>query len=57
MKEEPFWYLSQITIEEKCFTERLITIDMRKRQFKMNKTLRLWFSILGISKIKMYEFL
>ena len=57
MKEEPFWYLSQIAIEEKCFTERLITIDMRKRQFKMNKTLRLWFSILGISKIKMYEFL
>ena len=57
MKEEPFWYLSQITIEEKCFTERLITIDMRQRQFKMNKTLRLWFSILGISKIKMYEFL
>lgn len=47
MKEEPFWYLSQITIEEKCFTERLIAIDMRKRQVKMNKPLHYGFQHLA----------
>ena len=47
MKEEPFWYLSQITIEEKCFTKRLIAIDMGKRQVKMNKPLHYGFQHLA----------
>ena len=40
----------------KFFTENLSAIEMRKTQILMNKSVYLGFSILGLSKIVIYEF-
>ena len=40
----------------KWFSENLIAIEMNKTKLKMNKPIYLGFSILDLSKIKMYEF-
>ena len=40
----------------KFFTENLSAIEMRKTQILMNKAVYLGFSILGLSKIVIYEF-
>ena len=40
----------------KFFTENLSAIEMRKTQILMNKPVYLGFSILGLSKIVIYEF-
>ena len=40
----------------KFFTENLSAIEMRKTQILMNKFVYLGFSILGLSKIVIYEF-
>ena len=40
----------------KCFSEDLVTIEMKKTKIKINKPIYLGLSILEISKILMYEF-
>ena len=40
----------------KCFSEKLLAIEMKKTKVKMNKSLYLGLSILEISKTLMYEF-
>ena len=40
----------------KCFSEKLLAIEMKKTKVKMNKPVYLGLSILEISKILMYEF-
>ena len=40
----------------KWSSENLIAIEMNKTKLKMNKPIYLGFSILDLSKIKMYEF-
>ena len=40
----------------KCFSEKLLAIEMKKTKVKMNKPTYLGLSILEISKILMYEF-
>ena len=40
----------------KCFSENLLTIEMKKTKVKMNKPIHLGLSMLEISKILMYEF-
>ena len=40
----------------KCFSENLLTIEMKKTKVKMNKAIYLGMSILYISKALMYEF-
>ena len=40
----------------KCFSENLLTIEMKKTKVKMNEPINLGLSILEISKILMYEF-
>ena len=41
---------------EKCFSECLLTIEIKKIKVKMNKPVYLVLTILKISKILMYEF-
>ena len=40
----------------KWFSGNLIAIELNKTKLKMNKPIYLGFSILDLSKIKMYEF-
>ena len=40
----------------KCFSEKLVAIEMKKTKIKINKPIYLGVSILEISKIFMYEF-
>ena len=40
----------------KFFTKNLLVIETKKAQILMNKSVRLGFSILELSKILMYEF-
>ena len=40
----------------KCFPENLVAIEMKNTKIKMNKPIYLRLSILGISKILIYEF-
>ena len=40
----------------KCFSEKLLAIEMKKTKVKMNKPIYLGLSILEISKTLMHEF-
>ena len=40
----------------KCFSENLLTTEIKKTEVVMNKTIHLGLSILEISKITMYDF-